>query len=42
MTGNIIPQIGFGGTGSDGIYLLDKLDGLHRDLGFAEYTSGSK
>ncbi len=42
MTGNAIPQIGFGGTGSDGIYLLDKLDGLHRELGFAEYTSGSK
>jgi len=42
MTGNAIPQLGFGGTGSDGIYLLDKLDGLHRDLGFAEYTSGTK
>ena len=23
-------------------YLLDKLDGLSRDLGFAEYTTGSK
>lgn len=42
MTGNPIPQIGFGSTGSDGIYLLDKLDGLHRDLGFHEYTTGSK
>ncbi|GAB1307324.1 cation acetate symporter [Urechidicola sp. KH5] len=42
MTGSAIPQIGFGGTDSDGVYLLDKLDGLHRDLGFAEYTSGSK
>ncbi len=42
MTGNVIPQIGFGSTDVDGIYLLDKLDGLHRELGFHEYTSGSK
>ena len=42
MTGNPIPQLGFGGSGEDGIYLLDKLDGLHRELGFHEYTSGSK
>ena len=42
MTGNVIPQIGFGAAGSDGVYLLDKLDGLHRELGFHEYTSGSK
>ena len=42
MTGNAIPQIGFGSAGADGVYLLDKLDGLHRELGFHEYTSGSK
>jgi len=42
MTNNPIPQLGFGGADADGVYLLDKLDGLHRDLGFAEYTSGSK
>lgn len=42
MTGNPIPQLGFGGTDANGIYLLDKLDGLHQELGFAEYTSGSK
>jgi len=42
MTGNPIPQLGFGSTGHDGVYLLDKLDGLSRDLGFTEYTSGSK
>ena len=42
ITGNVIPQIGFGSIGSDGVYLLDKLDGLHRELGFHEYTSGSK
>lgn len=42
MTGIAIPQLGFGSAGSDGIYLLDKLDGLHRELGFHEYTSGSK
>ncbi|MBT8316088.1 MAG: cation acetate symporter [Lutibacter sp.] len=42
MTGNPIPQLGFGGAGEDGVYLLDKLDGLQRELGFHEYTSGSK
>lgn len=42
MTGNAIPQLGFGGADESGVYLLDKLDGLHRELGFAEYTSGSK
>ena len=42
MTGNPIPQLGFGGADENGIYLLDKLDGLHRELGFSEYTSGSK
>ena len=44
MTGNPIPQLGFGGTLSDGsgVYLLDKLDGLSTELGFAEYTQGSK
>lgn len=41
-TGNVIPQLGFGDAGSDGVFLLDKLDGLHRELGFHEYTSGSK
>ncbi|GHB64469.1 cation acetate symporter [Persicitalea jodogahamensis] len=44
MTGAIIPQIGMGSTLSDGsgVYLLDKLDGLSRELGFAEYTQGTK
>ena len=42
MTGNPIPQLGFGGADESGVFLLDKLDGLHRELGFAEYTSGSK
>jgi cation/acetate symporter len=43
LTGNPIPQLGFGSTvtGSE-TYLLDKLNGLHVELGFAEYTSGSK
>ena len=41
-TGNAIPQIGFGDTGSDGIFLLDKLDDLHKELGFDQYTSGIK
>ena len=42
ITGNPIPQLGFGSSGSDGIFLLDKLDGLSTDLGFDEYTKGSK
>ena len=42
MTGNVIPQIGFGAEVNDGVYLLDKLDGLQRELGFSEYTTGSK
>lgn len=42
MTGNPIPQLGFGDTLADGTYLLDKLDGLHEELGFASYTDGSK
>lgn len=42
LTGHVIPQLGFGGQLSDGTYLLDKLDGLHKELGFAEYTSGTK
>ena len=42
MTGNVIPQIGLGQEGADGTYLLDKLDGLHAQLGFSEYTTGSK
>ena len=42
MTGNPIPQVGFGSESTDGVYLLDKLNGLHQELGFSEYTSGSK
>lgn len=42
MTGNPIPQFGLGDKLADGTYLLDKLDGLHKELGFHEYTSGSK
>ncbi|GIB25570.1 sodium:solute symporter family protein [Vibrio cholerae] len=43
MTGNPIPQIGFGSTlsGTDD-YLLTKLDGLTQELGFTAYTDGSK
>ena len=44
MTGNPVPQLGMGDTLSDGsgTYLLDKLDGLSRELGFAAFTEGSK
>jgi len=44
MTGHFFPQTGFGATliGGDGAYVLDKLDGLSTELGFAQYTEGSK
>jgi cation/acetate symporter len=42
LTNNPIPQLGFGGKLADGTYLLDKLDGLQQELGFAKYTEGSK
>lgn len=35
MTGNPVPQLAFGD-------MLDKLDGLSLELGFAKYTSGAK
>jgi cation/acetate symporter len=43
MTGNPIPQLGMGSeVVGEGISLLDKLDGLSTDLGFDQYTKGSK
>jgi cation/acetate symporter len=43
MTGNPVPQLGFGGVEqASGGYLLDRLNGLHEELGFAAYTSGVK
>ena len=42
LTGIPIPQIGLGGTMSDGIFLLDKLDKILIDLGFQEYTTSKR
>ncbi|MBT8464031.1 MAG: cation acetate symporter, partial [Deltaproteobacteria bacterium] len=52
LTDHLIPQIGFGGelggaigtqvADGETIKLLDKLNQLNTDLGFAEYTSGKK
>ncbi|MFD2245950.1 sodium:solute symporter family protein [Pontibacter ruber] len=42
LTGNPIPQIGFGSELKEGGYLLDKLDGMLGELGFAAYTDGTK
>ncbi|MEM7674752.1 MAG: sodium:solute symporter family protein [Myxococcota bacterium] len=52
LTGNVVPQIGFGSqlagevgselAGGQAVSLLDKLNGLHQELGFAPYTSGKK
>jgi cation/acetate symporter len=43
LTGNPIPQLGLGSTMADGsgVYLLDKLDQIVTELGFAEYTTTS-
>ena len=43
MTGNPIPQLGFGSELTPeygGGYLLDRLDGISEELGFALYTEG--
>lgn len=43
MTGNPVPQLGFGSQLADGSgYLLEKLNGLSTELGFGEYTAGNK
>lgn len=44
LTGVVLPQVGFGSTLADGsgTYLLEKLNQLNIELGFAEYTNGSK
>ncbi len=43
MTGNPIPQLGFGSRVASGenagLYLLETLDKIHRELGFPEYTA---
>ena len=43
LTGNPIPQLGLGSTmtGSE-VYLLDRLDEVLRDLGFADYTTNAR
>ncbi|MEE9170302.1 MAG: sodium:solute symporter family protein, partial [bacterium] len=43
LTNNILPQVGFGShlNGSE-TYLLDRLDGLNRELGFSAYTTSVK
>ena len=43
IAGTPLPQQGFGSMLTDGSgFLLDKLDGLHQELGFTAYTDGSK
>jgi cation/acetate symporter len=39
LTGMPIPQLGLGGSLTEGGYLLDKLDLICKDLGFAQYTT---
>ena len=52
LTDHLIPQFGFGGSlggeigtkvaGGETVTLLDKLDGLNKELGFDAYTSGKR
>ncbi|MDM8010275.1 MAG: sodium:solute symporter family protein [Parasphingorhabdus sp.] len=44
ITGNPVPQLGLGSTVNDGsgLYVLQKLDLVLQDMGFAAYTSGEK
>jgi cation/acetate symporter len=44
ITGNPIPQVGLGSQVSDGsgLYVLEKLNLVLMDLGFGQYTDGSK
>ncbi|MCR9245442.1 MAG: cation acetate symporter [bacterium] len=39
LTGEPVPQVGMGSELSSGVPVLDKLDQIHRDLGFADYTT---
>ncbi|WP_414653582.1 sodium:solute symporter family transporter, partial [Idiomarina abyssalis] len=47
MTDHFLPQTGFGATIAQdvpggGSYLLERLDGLSQELGFAAYTEGMR
>ena len=42
VTGHILPQIGLGATLDTGMSVLATLDQLSLDLGFAQYTAGTK
>lgn len=44
LTGNPLPQLGLGSTLADGsgTYMLDRLDQVVTDLGFAEYTTQAR
>ncbi len=42
VTGSPIPQLGFGERVANGAFLLDELDRIVTELGFAAYTAGAK
>jgi len=42
VTGNPVPQLGLGAEVEQGVTVLQKLDRVLLDLGFREYTSGTK
>ncbi|WP_220718232.1 sodium:solute symporter family protein [Agarivorans litoreus] len=44
LTGQVFPQFGLGSnvSGASNLYLLDKLDGLSEELGFAKFTNGTR
>jgi cation/acetate symporter len=39
LTGHVLPQLGLGGSLSDGTHMLQKLDSVLTDIGFAQYTA---
>ncbi|MGE9297335.1 MAG: VC_2705 family sodium/solute symporter, partial [Puniceicoccales bacterium] len=38
LTGEAVPQAGLGGQVEGGMFLLDKLNGIQKELGFSSYT----
>jgi cation/acetate symporter len=43
VAGSVFPQVGFGAADREsGEFLLDRLNGLHAELGFGAYTNGTK
>lgn len=42
LTNSMLPWLSWGGTTTDGVFLLDKLDGLNEEFGFKAFTAQRK